>query len=146
LTGWDSTKNGGAYTIFLTGAQFATPLTSLPPVITSSAASDPQVVAIGQTVNFTVAATDPGGNALTYTWDFGDSSAQGYGASTGHVYTAPGVYNAQVTVSDGVESVTSATQVSVGQKSEAAWLSGEIIFSTVQATGNLRLKARLAAR
>jgi glucose/arabinose dehydrogenase/PKD repeat protein len=45
------------------------------------------------------ASSDPDGDALTYSWDFGDGSADAAGAQAGHDYAA-GTYDATVTVSD----------------------------------------------
>lgn len=44
--------------------------------------------------------TDPNGDPLTYTWNFGDS-ATGTGASVSHTYTTTGTFTATLTVSDG---------------------------------------------
>ncbi|MBD3343767.1 MAG: PKD domain-containing protein, partial [Chitinivibrionales bacterium] len=44
--------------------------------------------------------TDPDGDALTYTWDFGDG-ATGSGEVVDHTYTTDGVYTVVLTVSDG---------------------------------------------
>jgi gliding motility-associated-like protein len=60
------------------------------------------------TVNFNAAAftsvpfvsTYPYG-PLTYSWDFGDGSSPGSGATPSHTYTAVGTYNAVVTVTTG---------------------------------------------
>jgi len=43
---------------------------------------------------------DPGGEGLTYEWDFGDGSATEYGADANHVYSEPNVYTVTLTVSD----------------------------------------------
>ncbi|WP_436500026.1 ThuA domain-containing protein [Actinokineospora sp. HUAS TT18] len=43
--------------------------------------------------------SDPEGTALTYAWTFGDGGT-GTGATPSHTYTANGVYNAQLTVTD----------------------------------------------
>jgi PKD domain len=43
-------------------------------------------------------ASDPAGNSLSFTWDFGDGDSA-TGEATSHVYTTPGDYYATVTVS-----------------------------------------------
>jgi glucose/arabinose dehydrogenase/chitodextrinase len=47
------------------------------------------------------ASSDPDGDALTYSWDFGDGQA-GTGAQAQHVYALAGEYTAKLTVSDGL--------------------------------------------
>jgi MYXO-CTERM domain-containing protein len=68
------------------------------PTITSS--SIPTSADEGDSLTFTVAATDPGSETLSYTWDFGDGTS-GSGTSTTHSYTEDGTYAVAVTVSDG---------------------------------------------
>jgi hypothetical protein len=46
------------------------------------------------------ASSDPDGDTLDYSWDFGDGSTA-TGASAQRTYTTPGVYTATLTVSDG---------------------------------------------
>jgi glucose/arabinose dehydrogenase len=45
--------------------------------------------------------TDPDGDPLTYTWDFGDGSPPATGPTARHTYTQTGVFTARLTVSDG---------------------------------------------
>jgi len=97
-----------------TGGGFSNVLTytivAAPPVIQSAVAANPNPATVNQNVTFSVAATDPASLPLTYTWNFGDGST-GAGASVVHAYTAPGIYTATVTVTNGVSSTTSSTTV-----------------------------------
>src|SRR5204863_415102 len=54
------------------------------------------------------ASSDPDGDPLTYSWDFGDGSA-GSGAKPTHAYRDNGHYTATLTVSDGSEGQSSDT-------------------------------------
>ncbi|MBQ4820417.1 glycoside hydrolase family 9 protein [Aquimarina sp. MMG016] len=52
-------------------------------------------------VNFSAeGSSDPDGDALTYSWDFGDNTS-GTGLTVNHTYTNAGQYTARLTVSDG---------------------------------------------
>ncbi|HYF49857.1 MAG TPA: PKD domain-containing protein [Planctomycetota bacterium] len=70
------------------------------PVISSPASAAPNPAQTGQSIAFSVAASDPDGDPLSYAWNFADSTS-GTGASTTHTYTAAGTYTATVSVSDG---------------------------------------------
>ncbi len=52
-------------------------------------------------VSFTVPASDPDGDALTCTIDFGDGSSSSSGSTATHGYSTQGTYTAKATVSDG---------------------------------------------
>jgi PKD repeat protein len=55
----------------------------------------------GQPVSFDGSASnDPDGTIVSYSWNFGDGSAAGSGATTSHVYAASGTYNVTLTVTD----------------------------------------------
>jgi PKD repeat protein len=52
--------------------------------------------------------SDADGDALTYSWNFGDgSSSDGSTPSATHIYTVAGTYQATLTVSDGTDQTTS---------------------------------------
>jgi hypothetical protein len=51
----------------------------------------------GETTTFNVSATDPDGDALTYTINFGDGTANGSGSQAVHAYKTKGTYTATAT-------------------------------------------------
>jgi hypothetical protein len=51
-------------------------------------------------MSFSASATDPDGDSLTYTWNFGDSTALQVGSSVSHTYLAAGLYTFTVSVDD----------------------------------------------
>ena len=53
--------------------------------------------------------TDPDGDALTYSWDFGDESPVSTDPSPAHTYTESGSYTAQLTVTDEAGKTSSST-------------------------------------
>jgi hypothetical protein len=78
-----------------------------PPSIASPPSIGNTLFAAGDSVSFTVAATDPSGNSLTYTWNFGDGAIVTGGPTISHVYATGGPYLITVTVSNGNTSGTS---------------------------------------
>ena len=107
-----------------TAHAYATPLPTPPanqaPSISSfSAAPNPADNPRGN-INFTVQASDPDGDTLTYTIDFGDGSSSTSGSSVTHAYTAQGTYTAKATVSDGQgHSVDKTLQIEVNDNAPA---------------------------
>lgn len=83
-----------------------------PPVIVSPITVDPNPLKVGDSAQFTVAATDPDDANLFYLWNFGDGTAA-TGSSVGHTYVFPGSYDVSVTVSDIVTGITSNANVLV---------------------------------
>jgi glucose/arabinose dehydrogenase len=77
--------------------------TNVPPVITAATANPTSGVA-PLLVNFTGAATDANGDAITYLWTFGDGSTSTL-SSPGHIYVASGTYQALLQVTAGGQSV-----------------------------------------
>jgi len=76
-----------------------------PPTVVASA--NPTRGAPPLNVNFSSAGTtDPEGNTLTYSWDFGDGGTSNL-PNPAHVYQSIGLYTARVTVSDGSNQVLS---------------------------------------
>lgn len=117
-------SNAGTYNVTLTvtdnGGLSATSnvivitvTANLPPVITSASAT-PNSGTAPLTVSFSAAATDPEGQALTYSWDFhGDGIYDATGATATYTYTAAGHYDPVVRVSDGTNAVTQQLTVDV---------------------------------
>jgi len=61
------------------------------------------------------ASSDPDGDDLTYSWDFGDGYAVSDGATTVHEYTTNGVYTAALQVTDaGGASASTTVRIEVG--------------------------------
>jgi len=85
-------------------------IANLAPTIVSVAA--PQTLE-GVATNLTVAATDPGNDPITYSWDFGDGST-GTGANPSHTWADNGTYTVAVTATDNAgDSDTSTVSVIV---------------------------------
>ncbi|WP_299490262.1 PKD domain-containing protein, partial [Acaryochloris sp. IP29b_bin.137] len=59
---------------------------------------------------FSAVATDPGDDALTYSWDFGDGSAPVTGPTVSHIYETTGLYTVTLTVTDEDGGITQQTQ------------------------------------
>jgi PKD repeat protein len=71
------------------------------PVIQSFTSTPSGLNNPGETTTFNVSATDPDGDSLTYTINFGDGTASESGSEVVHTYASAGTYTADVTVDDG---------------------------------------------
>jgi ELWxxDGT repeat protein len=68
---------------------------------TIAAMNGPASLLEGHSGSFSAAATDPGADALTYSWDFGDRSPAAGGAAVQHTFADNGNYTVTLTVTDG---------------------------------------------
>jgi PKD repeat protein/glucose/arabinose dehydrogenase len=81
-------------------------------------------------VDFAVEATDPDGDALSYSWDFdGDGTEDSTAEDPSHTYSAPGVYDAKVTVSDGEIQRSRTIQITVLAPDDASARFRTLVFS-----------------
>jgi PKD repeat protein len=80
------------------------------PVLTS--VSGDSALIEGDTGAFSATATDAGGDALTYTWDFGDGDTA-TGASVSHAWVQDGTWTVKLVVSDGTDQDTDTLTVVV---------------------------------
>jgi PKD repeat protein len=68
---------------------------------TASFSISPNPAPAGSSVAFSGGgSSDPDGSIATYSWDFGDGSALGSGATPSHIYAAAGKYTVKLTVTD----------------------------------------------
>ncbi len=82
----------------VTSATISAPPVNLAPVADPGG---PYAAEPGQVITFDGSASaDPNGDALTYSWDFGDGST-GSGVNPTHSYAATGTYTVTLTVNDG---------------------------------------------
>lgn len=82
------------------------------PIVAAPATASQTLTGVGDSVAFTVAAGDPDGDPLSFSWNFGDGSPAVAGQNPTHIYNAVGVYTATVTISDG-KGGTTTSQVSI---------------------------------
>lgn len=78
---------------------------------TANAGPD-QAAVVGQVVQFNASASDANGDALSYSWDFGDGTSA-LGPTAHHAYDMDGQYVATLTVTDGLASSSDALTVTV---------------------------------
>ncbi len=88
-----------------------TPTNSTAPVAAFSASTVYGAAPLSVSFDAT-ASTDVDGDALTFTWNFGDSNSA-EGVNVNHVFTNTGSYTATLTVSDGVQSDQATTSIVV---------------------------------
>jgi PKD repeat protein len=96
------------------GAFLALRKSDKPPVAGTVTASPTGNALMGATnVTFTASgASDPDGDPLTYSWNFGDGST-GSGASASHVYNTAGSFTVQLTVTAKEKSASASSSITV---------------------------------
>jgi len=109
-------------------------------VIASPASATPNPAAVGESVSFSVGASDPEGQPVTYTWNFGDGT-NGNGAATAHAYSAAGTYTATVTVSDGQLSTPSTVVVQVRTSVTVSFQDGAAPATSYAGTTDASIKS-----
>ncbi|MBI1853819.1 MAG: S8 family serine peptidase [Planctomycetes bacterium] len=93
---WD---HFGRVDFFAAVSAVGTPPANRPPVARAGA---DQSGAVGQVLTFDGStSSDPDGNALTFTWNFGDGSANASGAIVTHAFATANTFTVTLTVSDG---------------------------------------------
>ncbi len=110
-TTWEGQSNPGKIRrIKYTGT------TNQPPIITSATANPSNGPGPILVTDFSVAASDPENNTLSYLWNFGDGNTSSQ-QSPSHTYTEPGEYIARVTVSDGTnQTLSNPINITVGNR------------------------------
>lgn len=109
----------GTYTVVLTvsdgnaSASYSYQVTVSPTVINHVPQADFSFSANKGTVTFTDNSSDVDGDALTYSWDFGDGTQGSHEKNPVHVYAASGEYDVNLTVNDGKASASKKLKVTV---------------------------------
>jgi PKD repeat protein len=89
----------------------APPPPNRPPTVS---AGGPYSGTTGQPIGFAGAASDPDGDPLVLTWNFGDGSPPAVGSQASHAYASAGTYTSTLTANDGRGGITSSSaQVTV---------------------------------
>ena len=97
-------------------------------------AGGPYTGTAGTAISFSGAASsDPQGQALTYAWNFGDSTT-GTGESPSHTYASAGTYTASLTVTD-TSGLTATTTSKATVGLPGAALTGTVVSGTQPVSG-----------
>lgn len=103
--------NGGTYMLQREWSNVAGGCVARAPVPAASFAVYPSPGVAGQAVAFNgSASTTPAGKLLSYSWSFGDGSAEVVGPQPTHIYASPGTYPVRLTVTNDSGASSSTTQ------------------------------------
>jgi PKD repeat protein len=84
----------------------------------------PYLGAVNTSISFDGSgSSDPDGDALTYSWDFGDSNT-GTGATPSHSYATAGIYKVCLTVNDGIVDSAEVCTIAVVYDPSAGFVTG----------------------
>jgi hypothetical protein len=95
-----------------------------PSVSSIAVAPDGTAMAGVTPIRFQATTTDPDGDTLAYTWNFGDGTADSHLESPAHTYAVPGTYVVAFSVSDGHDAVDATKSVTVGPSLAGNWSGG----------------------
>ncbi len=91
---------------------------------------------------YSVGSSDPDGDALSYSWDFGDGTPGSTAANPAHTYTTSGNYAATLTVSDGRGNTDSETvTISVGNSGPTGSITAPVDESSYRDGGTVTVRA-----
>jgi PKD repeat protein len=100
-----------------------------PTISTVTATPAAGILNATSTVSFSAQVGNPDNKSLTYTWDFGDG-ATGTGTTITHSYLTANTFTAKLTVSDGKDSVSNQTTVTI-KTLNGTWRATSSMGSTV---------------
>ena len=109
------------------------PLSVQDPTIIGDITATPAVPTPGTEVTFNVTASDPGGNPLTYTWDYGDGTIAVGGPTPSHTYATAGPFLVTVKVDNGQGGTTMKALLLAGASTSPGGTLGnlEVINATI---------------
>ncbi len=111
----------------------------------SAEAGKDATIRLGQAYKFDASrSTDPEGDALNYTWDFGDKTI-GYGVAPTHKYTTTGKFRVRLFVTDGQNNATDYLTVTV-EKADSILSDTVMLLGAVVGVIGIVLVAIIVAR